>query len=180
MKLLLSLVLAMLCFLQSVVANDDDITLYAAPLSENQSYLRIFEGGTLSNYAAYDLSKIKDLTKETNLSEGQYYTFISGENSLIILDDKVENKTKAVLAFYNISDAENLSLKADGNVNVFNHISSYSMVSREINASKISLQTYDGNNILDTIESVIIERQNHYSVLYDGNEMHFFQADIEK
>jgi len=110
------------------------------------------------------------------LEEGAFYTITS--DSLVIKDQPNANRAKATIVFYNLSTASDLSLKAkEGKINIFEEVASQSMEARDMNAVKIDLGVYSGDEMLKQLTPQIIERGNHYSVVYTGDHIFFATAE---
>lgn len=113
----------------------------------------------------------------TNIAEGRFYTVI-GDEGVFVLEDKAnKDRSKATIAAYNLSDLDEISLKANkGKIEVLERISSKSVGSRDINAVKIDFSLFRNGDEIFSFEEEIIERGNHYSIIYDGEEARMVTA----
>lgn len=104
------------------------------------------------------------------LMAGQYYTVGFLFNDLIILSDQeIVNPTKAVIAFYNMSDNDNLSLvSTTHDVNIFNDINIGKKDSREINAIPIGVAIKNGDSLIKKITNIKLQRQMVTSIFVIG------------
>ena len=86
-----------------------------------------------------------------------------------IEDTVSDNRAKATMALYNLSGKGPLTLKAkEGAVTVFDGVETKAMKARDMNPVKVDFSIYAGEENLQTIEPFIIERGNHYGILFDG------------
>ncbi len=181
-----------------VLANDEG--LYDDLISDQYSYIRIYNktndmikptlnsaqypelsSGNMSPYYPEEVSTINigsDFSEK--VKTGKFYTLVFDENIFLFEDERSENKTKAVLSFYNLSKREGLKLKANNSISVFEGIEAYSYRSREINSAKVDLQIVTDDDVtIDALENIILERNSHYSVVYDGEKTNIFEAKID-
>jgi alginate O-acetyltransferase complex protein AlgF len=192
--LFLGLVFATLS--SSALANDE--ALYDPAISDDLVYIRILNHtevetkpalngkkypnlkvGQLSPYYPHNISTIKiesDFSK--NVEKGSFYTLILDKPIWLVKDFQATDRRKAVLAFYNLSDQDGLSLKANKDIKIFENLGNKSHQARFINEAKIDLFVEENNEIKAKLEDIIIERRNHYSVIYDGQSLHVEKASI--
>lgn len=94
------------------------------------------------------------------LEQGGYYTVVSKGGSLAVLkDQKIENPSKAVVALYNLSGKDNLSIKTeDGKIEVVAPASAGKSAYREINGVPVKLAVFDGASKATDIGTVSLKR----------------------
>ncbi len=131
-----------------------------APLSASSYYFFTKESADI-------IAADKKVTQA--LKAGQYYTAILGDDLKIIEDTANINPAKATLALYNNSDSI-IKLKAKENTaTIFNEVASGDHTAREINPVKVDLTlNITGNDTLMPIAPIIMERENHYGLVYNG------------
>lgn len=163
-----------------VSAQDSD--LYQHIDFEGNAFIRLFQDGEVTPYKPYTPKQAQKIFDQSGLDQtpvlGSFYTILEGKNQKIFIDQRSDNRTKAIIAFYNDSEKDGVSLKV-GDQSVFDSIVSLSSDSREINASKIVFDIYHGQNKIVQTEEVIIERQNHYSVIFNGESAKVVKAIID-
>lgn len=119
-----------------------------------------------------------DFTGE--IEQGGFYTLVIGAPMKLLPDQRVTDRTKAVIAFYNLSPLENISLKAkEGKVTVFENLEPITMQARDINATKIDMSIFNGAEKITALPDIILERGQHYSVIFDGTSAHIVPAEID-
>lgn len=150
------------------------------PKVNGKKYKRLQEG-QVSAYFVVPEGAVGIVMGEQNIQEdvvsGQFYTMVHYDTDFLLQDTANTNRSKAVIAFYNLSDDPDLTLKArGGTVNVLEHVESNATKARDMNAVKIDFSIYRGEeNVLSFAEEVI-ERGNHYSIFYDGEKAQFITA----
>lgn len=167
-------------FTLPVLAQDSD--LYQHIDFEGKAFIRFFQDGEVTPYKPYTPKQAQNFFDQSGLDQtvvlGNFYTILQGKNQTVFIDQRSDNRTKAVIAFYNVSEKDGVSLKV-GDQSVFDSIASLSSDSREINASKIAFDIYQGQNKIAQTEEVIIERQNHYSIIFNGESAKVVKATID-
>jgi hypothetical protein len=139
--------------------------------------------GEVSLYYEVKKTKINFSTQKKtfteNILQGQFYTLVVTDKPKLIKDNKSKDRTKAVIAFYNLSERNSLTLKVNNKINVFSDVTAMSMEARDINAAKINLNIINGTEEFATVPDVILERGHHYSIIFDGKSAQFVQARID-
>lgn len=110
-------------------------------------------------------------SKKTNFdfTEGEFYSVINLDNVSIIQDSGNTDRSKATIALYNFSDMDAVSLKAKGGtVDVLTDVVTKGTKARDMNALKIDFGVYQGSEIRANLDEVVLERGNHYSVIFNG------------
>ena len=105
-----------------------------------------------------------------SLQAGRYYTVVREDSGFTILDNpRMENRLKALVLFYNLTDGGTLGLKtADGRSAVVEGVKPDSFGSREVNAIKASLAVYDGATKVADARPQGLERGRAYSLFATG------------
>ncbi len=129
--------------------------------------------GQVTDYFVMPQGKLEfvigDNNLDHNMSEGDYGTVLIGENLSVVGDTANQDRAKATIAFYNFSETPNVTLKAKGGtVDVLSDVGAGETKARDMNAVKIDFGVYDGDKELAALSEEVIERGNHYSVIYDG------------
>jgi|GEM_PF-3338476 len=116
--------------------------------------------------------KIGDASFNQTLVAGDYYTAsMVGENLTILNDHKIDTPTKAVIALYNFSDIENISLvSTTHNADIFKDVSSGQKDARDINAVSIGIAVKNGDAIIAEMADVKLERQTATSLILIGSD----------
>lgn len=120
---------------------------------------------------SYELS-VGDQAKSIDMKKDRFYTAVvldSGE--LAILSDKTfKNPRKALIAFYNLTSDDGVSLKtADGKVSVIDSVGQLSVSNREINAVKVALGAFSDGSPMAKTPPVNLQR---------GKVFSFFVIDV--
>lgn len=121
-----------------------------------------------------------EIEEKKDIVSGNFYTVIYQDNLSLLQDRANKNRSKATVAFYNFSSYSIVTLKArSGSVDVLTDVEENKTQSRDMNAVKIDFSLYaDDQKILD-LEDEVIERGNHYSIIYDGQEARFITATTD-
>ncbi|MFP4313015.1 MAG: alginate O-acetyltransferase AlgF [Alphaproteobacteria bacterium] len=111
---------------------------------------------------------IGDAQDSYSIEAGKFYSVVqTGENDLALMEDKPnENRAKALLNFYNLTENGSLSVKTnDGSVEVIEEVSDAQSGHREINPVKVNLAVYDGDTLIKDLGSVSMDRSNSYNIV---------------
>ncbi|MDB5477780.1 MAG: hypothetical protein JWM96_275 [Alphaproteobacteria bacterium] len=102
-----------------------------------------------------------------SLEEGTSYTVILKGGALAVLkDEAIANQAKAMIAFYNLSSVENLSLKTDdGKVAIIPPVATGKSGYREINAVKVNLAVYNGDAKAADVAPIALRRREPTAVV---------------
>ena len=120
---------------------------------------------------------VADKKLSHDMSDGDYSTVIIGESVSVVEDTANADRAKATIAFYNLSDKSDITLKAKGGtVDVLANVGAGETKARDMNAVKIDFGVYEGDQELATLSEEVIERGNHYSVIYDGKAVKIVTA----
>ena len=199
---MIKLLLLILTMLISPAYADSDIGLYDDKISKDMSFVRfvnlvnidinpkvndhkfpVLNAHEVSPYYLLKKDKMEFIYGDKELIQdidnGQFYTLIISDNPFFIKDKKNTDRTKAVIAFYNLSDRDNVSLKANNKIDIFSNVGRKSMDARDINSTKLSLQVMGDIEVIGEITDVILERNQHYSVFFDGHNTQFIQSKIK-
>lgn len=150
-----------------------------APKLNDREY-SVLEQGKVSSYYPNDILAIKVKPDfSTDVEKGNFYSLIIDADIWSVKDIRSENKSKAVIAFYNLSDKNDLLLKANEKIKIFDDVDSKSHDSREINAAKVHFEIVKDGQVLAQVDELIIERGNHYSVLYNGDGVETVKASLD-
>lgn len=146
----------------------------------NSREYKALQSNQVSPYYPNDISTIKmEPNFSQDIEKGNFYTLVVGDDVRVIKDMKSEDRTKAVIAFYNLSDKENLLLRANSQINIFENVKAKSNASRKINAAKVKFSIMREGQALTELDDFIIERGNHYGVFYSGGEANIIKARID-
>lgn len=180
-----------------------DEGLYAPKAPENAAFIRILnvsDAEVTAKAGSKDYGTVAPLTASSyyfftkdsaeitaagkaatqSLDAGQYYTAIIGDDLKIIEDTANTNPAKATLAFYNHSDAV-ITVKAKENTAaIFNDVAAGDNAARAINPVKVDLTlNISGNDTPMPIADIIMERENHYAVVYNGDKAFVVTATVD-
>ncbi len=108
----------------------------------------------------------RDAKASETLASGAYYTAVLNGDALTVLkDEAVKDQSKALIAFYNLSDKK-LSLKtADGKIEVVAATDTGKSGFREINPLAIQLALYDGDTKVADVPAVELKRNASTAVV---------------
>lgn len=189
------------CLLTTSVVQAQDDGLYAPKAPEGSAFIRFVNIGSdavkitahKKDYgdvgsmqaSPYYVVPQGDVKFSVNNIEGQqavvagnYYTVV--DHASVIQDKANTDRTKATLAFYNLTEGDVLTLKAkNGTVAVLDNVSAGNSTARNINPVKIDLSVHkDGIDVM-AVEPFIMERGNHYSVFYNGKDAFVVTATVD-
>lgn len=101
------------------------------------------------------------------LEEGKFYTAVlRGSGVEIIEDAATENRTKALVLFYNLTDKNALGLKtADGKTAIVPDVKSGDVGSREMNAVRIGFSVAEGDSAVAKVDEQALQRGSAYAVI---------------
>lgn len=191
MRLLLLVILVMVSACKDTQA-DSDVGLYDPKAPEGSAFVRfinlenseitpevngemydVLGKGHVSSYFVFAEGEvdihIDDYTFTTDVQADGFYTVVNKRGITALKDQANESRSKATIAFYNFSTISLLTLKArKGSVEVLKDVSKSQTLARDMNAAKIDFSIYEGDNKLLSLSSEVIERGNHYSIIYDG------------
>lgn len=104
---------------------------------------------------------------DTTVDADQYYTAVtSGDSVVLIKDQALANRAKALVLFYNLTDKDKLTLKtADGKVEVIPAQAKGASAGREMNGVKVTFGVFDGDTKLAELPESLLERGKAYSVI---------------
>ncbi len=104
------------------------------------------------------------------LAANRYYTVVRTASGFSVFDNgRHENRLKALVLFYNLTDGAALSLRtADGKAAVVEATSPKQFGSREVNAIKATMAVYDGGQKLADARPIGMERGRAYSLFATG------------
>lgn len=114
-----------------------------------------------------------DHSEELDIKAGKYYTIaILINNKVHLMDDAlIENPSKAVLYFYNLSDLNSASLFAPSyKATIFENIATNTSISREINAVDFDLIVKSSSEEIKTLKDISLKRQIGTSIFLIGKK----------
>jgi alginate O-acetyltransferase complex protein AlgF len=124
--------------------------------------------------------KIGENAGNFDAESGKFYTAIlNKDNSVKVTPDAVnDNRSKAQIIFYNLSEKPNLSLKtSDGGVEIIPPLAAGESSERQINPVKVSLAVYDGDEKVKDLGSLSLERSKSYStVVFDESDVEWINS----
>ncbi len=141
-----------------------------SPVLDGKSYENLAPNG-LSPYVVKPAGEVKvalgNTSAKISLEEGKFYTLILHNGVPSILEDPASNnRAKALLVFYNLTDHETLALKtADGKIEIIAPVAKGGNSWREINAVRIGFSAYDGEIKAAGLEGKTLERSAAYAVI---------------
>ena len=131
--------------------------------SEESPYRVILEGTTSITMSSAE----QDFTVEA----GNFYTVALTQNGIKVIEDTVnENRAKALLTLYNLSDIPTVDLKtADGATDVILGVMPMSENSIEVNGISVALGVFSEGEALQLFDEVKLERGAAYSAFVMGS-----------
>ncbi len=194
MKTLLS-ALALLCVPFSAMAGEED--LYAPVPPADSAFVRTvnltaddglaiqldgaaFPAGDVASVSNYAVIKqgaktltAGDRTQPLTIEAKQYYTIAvpkTGEAKLL-KDAPIENPAKAMIYFYNLSDAADAALDAPSHkATIFEKVAAGTNASRDINATTIDLAVKADGAEVTKLEKIELVRQAGVSIFLTGEK----------
>lgn len=135
-------------------------TFEEASFGEATAYVPVRGGQTAT-------IKLGAVSAEQPLVAGGYYTAIlQGTTLKVVTDDALSNPAKAMIAFYNLSNHPNLTLKtADGATEVVAPVAQQAGGYRLINGVRVALSVYDGATKLADVGPVDLKRGEATTIL---------------
>ncbi len=195
MRLLLLIFVVMLSACKDTQA-DSDVGLYDPVAPEGSAFVRFLnlaaaeitpEAQGETKGKTYDLLKkmevspyfvvpegdvafsMGDKNMTTSVLSEHFYTVVNKGALRVLKDQGNDDRSKATIAFYNFSDIPALTLKArEGSVAVLKDVGEGNTSARDMNAVKIDFSIHDADKKLIALPEEVIERGNHYSIIYDG------------
>jgi hypothetical protein len=114
-----------------------------------------------------------DKKEPVSIEAGQYYTIaVSGDGSVKVFKDAlIKDPAKAVIYFYNLSDAADATLTAPShNTAIFEKVAANDSKSREINAVTFGLKATAKGKDAGTVDEVELKRGRGTSLFLTGPE----------
>lgn len=113
---------------------------------------------------------IGSVNSSAPLQADHYYTAVEDKGAIKLIDSaRFNNRMKALLMVYNLSDSKSLSLKsADGKTDVVAGVSANSVGTREVNPTKATLAVYDGDTKIADAPAVNLTRGKASSLFVVG------------
>ncbi len=203
---MLRTLLTCLLFLIPVTASAvNDKELYDPAPPADSAFVRLVNGGTakiggvigniqFKNVSApgaspYSLLKegVYDLVvngKKTRITikSGGYYSFaVAGDGSVITINDPlIKNPAKAMIYFYNLSDAKEASLRAPShNTDIIGKQTSGSGSAKEINALTLDIAITANNIDVARYANTGLKRRTGYSFILSGSGAELKGAMVE-
>lgn len=133
------------------------------------------ENAQVSNYSVIKQGErslsVGDKKQPVTIEAKQYYTIAITQDGTakIIKDALIEDPSKAMLYFYNLSSSANASLAVPSHkATVFEKVAATDSASRAINAVSVDLAVKAGETDVSTLEKVELTRQAGTSVFLTG------------
>jgi alginate O-acetyltransferase complex protein AlgF len=148
-----------------------------SPIVGGKTLLTVAAKGHTDYYALPKGDKkylLGKLSGSVALQAGKFYSLVvSGEAAapkMSVLEDPIpQNKARALINFYNLSSAPNLSLKtSDGKTTVIDKLEAGKVGSRAVNPLKVSLSAFADTQPLATLKDTAFERGFAYTLLAMG------------
>lgn len=109
--------------------------------------------------------------QSSSLAAGRYYTVVAGPNRLQLLDNAYsENRLKALVILYNLTDAPSLSLRTqDGATEVIGAVAATAHGQREVNPAPVQFAVHDQDGRLADAPAVRLARGRVFSLFVVGD-----------
>ncbi len=107
------------------------------------------------------------------LDKDSYYTLILMDGGVVKLvkDEAFDNRRKALVSFYNLTDVDSLDLKtSNGKTAILESVSQLDTKNRQVNAVKISVAAFSGDQKLADAAPVNLERGKVFSLFACGDK----------
>ncbi|MEZ4629476.1 MAG: alginate O-acetyltransferase AlgF [Deinococcales bacterium] len=109
------------------------------------------------------------------VSAGAYYSLViqgdeDGQKALLIEDPMNDNRAKALLTLYNLSDLESIDMKTadDKEIEIILGVAPGTVASRAVNGIKVSLGAFAAGEKLGSVDDMQLERGAVYSMILLG------------
>jgi len=188
LALLISLALA-----PAAGAGDEGVYGPAAP--PNSAFLRVFnatpQGSAEAHVADKIIADIPDFgasefvflppgahtltvagkSLPVTLDRNRYYTAALTTDGIRLIDnERFTNRLKSLVILYNLTDSPALNLRASDGRAVVEPVSPSKAGSREVNAVKVNLDLYDGDQKISAVKPVTLERGKAFSLFVTGSK----------
>ena len=112
-----------------------------------------------------------DQRHSSTLAAGRYYTAVAGPDRLQLLENAYpENRLKAVVILYNLTDAPSLSLHTqDGGTEVIGAVAAAEQGQREVNPAPVQFAVHDQDGPVADAPSVRLARGRVFSLFALGD-----------
>ncbi len=149
-----NILLVFLLFLFAPLAHAYDETQLYDPLPpEGSAFVRTFNN---------EVSPYIETPETEAFKAGKFYTQLNG---MAFEDPVSDNRAKASLVFYNLTDHEKLSLKtADGQTAIIEDIAPFTNGGREVNAVSLSMAAFTEERQIAELEEKVLTRGSAYPV----------------
>ena len=158
-------------FVRTVNMSGDDKTV----IRVDGSAFPAGDHALVSNYAVIKQGEhalsVSDKKQSITIEAKQYYTIFIFKDSTakVMKDGLIEDPSKAMLYFYNLSDSADGVLSVPSHkATVFEKIAAGDSASRVINAVSVDLAVKAGTEDVATLEKVELKRQSGTSVFLTG------------
>ncbi|WP_020410966.1 alginate O-acetyltransferase AlgF [Hahella ganghwensis] len=121
---------------------------------------------------AYEV-ELSGAKQPVQLEKDAFYTLVvlKGEEPKLVQDEAFDNRRKALLGLYNLTDADALDLKtSNGKTAVLESVEKLGSKHRQVNAVKISLAAFNGSEKLADAAPVNLERGKVFSLFACGSK----------
>lgn len=111
-----------------------------------------------------------DASTQATLQSNRYYTAIVDDRGLRLLDNEgYDNSLKALIILYNLTDAEDLSLRTtDGATTIVDAVDRERYGTRQVNAARARLAVFAGDRNVAETPTVTLSRGKAFSLFAVG------------
>lgn len=169
-------------------------SLYDPAPPANSAFVRLFNDNTAPTDATLDTKTFKGgshnatpylvipegsrafaagkVSASFAIKAGKFYTIVLGQGQAVLMEDlNNTNRTKSLVALYNLTDGSALSLKtADGKTNVLEGVVNNTNKAIIVNGVKIAFGVFGDGKSLSTLPETQLERGAAYSVFVTGTK----------
>jgi len=113
---------------------------------------------------------VGSVSQEISLEPDQFYTAVyDGQSVRLLQNQRYENRLKALLILYNLTDAKQLSLRTpDGSATIIDGVAQETYGTREVNAARARLSLFSGDTHVADTPPVTLNRGKAFSLFAVG------------
>lgn len=109
------------------------------------------------------------LTQDIQVEAGKFYTLVVRDEVTVLEDAANDDRAKALLTLYNLSDMESIDLKtADASTDVISSVAPGAQASIAVNGISVALGVFSNGEAISLFDETQLERGAAYSVFVLG------------
>ncbi|MEC9362379.1 MAG: alginate O-acetyltransferase AlgF [Pseudomonadota bacterium] len=181
--------------LPAAQASADDAALYGPEAPAGSAFIRVLNAAgqadlsaqagsvAIDEIPAWSVSAFEYLpagtvtvsagaaSTQATLQPNRFYTAVVDGQSVRLLDNEgYDNKLKALVILYNLTDAQDLSLRTvDGSTTIVDDVERNAFGTRQVNAARARLSVFAGDRNVGSTDTVTLSRGKAFSVFAVGS-----------